>query len=446
MAEQYVSYAEKKRQLEEDFGNFERMHHAYELLFGQPISFKEGAVTFSDSTPTEQDIANEKTKDNTKLITGELLRKDGKPKTFRQNPNLLAQFFEEDKFKGVRLTQHQITFRIPKGSSDDGGEIVLYNITDNVRQTLVQYGTNLPTVQLKAGYITQVELPLLFQGEVTKIVETFEGPTRVTRLSVKTGSTNIKEAYTVRTFKAGTSLDTIIRTLIGDMKLAYGTIYLPRSESGEIVIDKNFLVNGHVYSALKRFEREYGLQIFLDNGTVNVTPDIRKQLDSEFGYFNLQALNARSPATALTIGNSPDFIPNTTDPNNPNFIPNPPQDLDFLVKQGRADNISFPDRSARIVTYEPVEELSTKNGNIIGSPVTEADSTLKLEDMQRPPKVKVKTQLNGNYKLDQRVVVESAFVTGVYVIKKIDHVGNYEGADWYTQLELDADADWAVRQ
>ena len=435
MAEQYVSYEDKKRQLEKDYGGFQRLHHAYELLFGQPLSFTEGNLAFTDVPPTP--TSEEERKKG--LITGSLLAKDGKPETFRQNEALLAQYFDEDKFKGARLNEHQITFRIPKGTNSDNAEIVLYNITENIRQTLVQYGSTLPTIQLKAGYVTQQELPLLFQGEVTKIVETFEGATRVTRLTVKSGSTNIKEAYSVRTFKAGTSLDTIIRTLIKDMKLAYGTIFIPRTERGEVVIDKNFLINGNVYNALKRLEKDYGLQIFVEDGTINVTPDVRRQLDSEFGYFNLQALNARSPNTAAVIGVSPDFIPNTDDPNNPNFVQSP-------VNRILYDNDRLPDRTRRVIQYQPVEVLSTANGNIIGSPVTEADSTLKLADMERPPKVKVKTQLNGNYKTDQRVVVQSAFVSGAYVIKQIEHVGNYEGSDWYTELELEIEKDWVVDQ
>jgi hypothetical protein len=434
MTEPYISYADKQRQLEQDFGNFERLHHAYELLFGQPLTVREGQLQFSDTPSTPQQRRDEKG-----LLTGELLRKNGTPESFRQNPNLLARFFEEDKFKGTRLTQHQITFNIPKGG-DELGEIVLYNITENVRETLIQYGTSLPTIQLKAGYVTQQDLPLVFLGEVTKIVETFEGHTRVTRLTVKTGVSNL-QVFSTKSFGAGTSLDTIIRFLIQEMGLAYGTIYIPRTESGEIVVDKNFLVNGNIYSALKRIEKDYGLQVWLDDGTVNVTPEVRSLLDDQFGFQNIERLRLRSDATRQTLpsDNSRFAIPQTDDPELPFYIEQNPNKRALTG----FDNF-LPDRNRAAIKKEPVEVLSTKNGNIIGSPVTEADSTLKLKDMVNPPKVKVKTQLNGNYKIGQRVLVESKFVNNVYEIKALRHVGNYEGSNWFTELEMDLVDNWVV--
>jgi hypothetical protein len=181
--------------------------------------------------------------------------------------------------------------------------------------------------------------------------------------------------------------------------------------------------------------------VWLDDGTVNVTPEVRSLLDDQFGFQNIERLRLRSDATRQTLpSDSSRFaIPQTDDPELPFYIEQNPNKRALTG----FDNF-LPDRNRAVIKKEPVEVLSTKNGNIIGSPVTEADSTLKLKDMVNPPKVKVKTQLNGNYKIGQRVLVESKFVNNVYEIKALRHVGNYEGSDWFTELEMDLVDNWVV--
>lgn len=75
--------------------------------------------------------------------------------------------------------------------------------------------------------------------------------------------------------------------------------------------------------------------------------------------------------------------------------------------------------------------LSNENGTIIGSP--EYNSA---EKEKGPPTLKVKTPIQGVFKVGGKVRVESAQVSGFFKIKALSHSGDTHGGDWSTDLGL----------
>lgn len=217
----------------------EQFNHKYELQFGQPISFY-GITKDTRVTPlrTTTDSSN------------------------------LQQYASVDN-KAIKLVNHNMSFRITKGKdSSTDNEITLYNISDSVRKFLEANNGNKPIILLKAGYETDTELPILFNGEVIAVTDSFNGTTRTTALTVTTGTTSIQEAYTVKSYRKGTTGEDILRDVMQDLKLPEGTIYLP--ESMKIGIQKPVVYSGPTIEFLRKYGKDNGFNVWIEDGAVNI--------------------------------------------------------------------------------------------------------------------------------------------------------------------------------
>jgi hypothetical protein len=331
-----------------------QLNHKYELLFGQPYSFY-GRTTeqprFINNTPLLSNFA----------VTSEVTENVG-------------QLVETKDAKGLRLDSHHITFKISKSKeSGQQNTITIYNISDNVRQYLEAKAGEGVAIVLYAGYESEEQLNLIFQGQVVTVKDTFTGHTRVTEIVCRSGYKNMQEAYTVRSFRSGTRLRDIVTKTLDDLKLPIGTVYIPRE--ADIIIDKPVVLNGKTKEVLDSIAAIRGMKVFVEDDTVNVIP-----LDS----------------------------------------------------RGMEGTIGF--------------RLSTKLGNIIGSPALLDDSagTQEKEPSVRGS-IKVVTTLNGAYQTGNLVEVDSRYFQGVYEIESIDHRGSYEGSEWVSELKLKPRDDWQVR-
>jgi hypothetical protein len=224
----------------------EQFIHKYVLEFGQPISFY-------GLQPEQFSVADSNTK-----VVGEI--NDYMPATSDQ---------------AVQLTKHNISFQIDK-SKDAGKEstLTIYNISDETRKFLEQHQGNNPSLLLRAGYETDTEIPIIFKGEVITSSDVFQGNTRITTLQLKSGATNLKEAYTVKSYRAGTRVEDIIKYTVGDLKLPYGTLYFPRGNDVRIqTINKPVIINNPTKEFLRKFCTDNGYKFWIEDGTVNVLPD-----------------------------------------------------------------------------------------------------------------------------------------------------------------------------
>jgi len=228
----------------------EQFIHKYVLEFGQPISFYSA--------------------DNTNTSGIGLLQATSSQDTAISYANVKAN-------GAVKLTQHNVSFSIKKGkdaSSDT--TFTIYNISDNVRKFLEQNNGKKPLLVFRAGYETDIdniinkELPILFAGEVIQVVDSFNGTTRKTDITCASGTTAIQEAYSIKSYRAGTKPSDILRQVMKDMKLPEGTIYFPANT--DIGIQKPVVYTGPSMEFLRKYGKEQGVKIWIEDGTINAVP------------------------------------------------------------------------------------------------------------------------------------------------------------------------------
>jgi len=235
----------------------EQFIHKYILEFGQPVSFYEGQGVFDVPSYAVSPIpfkGPESTKDPLQLDS-------------------YVDKLETD--SAVRITGLNISFDIDKSKeAGNPSTLVIYNISDGTSKFLEQWQGKSPLLLLRAGYETDTELPIIFQGEIESYSEVFEGHTRKTTLQLKSGSSSIKEAYTVKSYRSGTSVEKIFEDLIADLKLPKGTIYYPRGNEVQFqVINKPVIINTPTAEFLRRFSKDNGYKFWIEDGVVNVYPE-----------------------------------------------------------------------------------------------------------------------------------------------------------------------------
>ena len=413
-----------------------RFLRKYRIIVGTPLSFYEGGVTqeaYSDPAERaqrelffrQQEILSGRRDPNAQKI---IEQKDRiRFETFYQNQRLAVDKFEVENFNGVVIEDLHMTFNINKSDegNQDGNEIVLYNISDSTRLLLQQNGKMLPSITLQAGYQDDPELYTIFKGEIVAVSDNFEGTTRVTKLIVKSGYTNMKEAYTTRAYKKGVALETVVNDIIKDMKLEYGTVFIPRVNDNAVVIDKNFYLMCTSEDGLKRLCRENDLVTTVEDGKVNVVPKNPKIEDgdeSSSGFWSFER--------SFIIKNIKSLLNNST-----------------RAEQSTQafDNTISPERKGYKVNREVSAILDTTLGNIIGSPSIETNNEGVMQNqVGKPDTIKIKTFLDGSFQLSKPVKVKSKFVDGIYIIEAIRHTGQYEGSEWYTELKLKLTDSWVV--
>lgn len=372
----------------------EQFIHKYELEFGQPISFysapqaNPSTIIPINTTPSKEKVASRISSDT----------------------------------NAVKLTQHNISFRILKGKdSSTTNEIVIYNISDNVRKFLEANNGHKPLVILRAGYESDIQfpiagqLPILFSGEVVNCVDTFNGVTRTTTLTVASGTTAIQEAYSVKSYRKGTTGEQIVRDVIADLKLPEGTIYIP--DSMFVGIQKPVSYTGPSMEFLRKLGKDNGFKVFVEDGAVSVIADDLP--DVEFVPSNnalvqqiLQNGSAEAKAKTLAIVEA--------------------ERKEFRKK--------YPRRPVSVF------EISAET-NMIGSPsVNTADASQTQNIQGSRQNVTVTTTLNGAYTIGAKVNLRSKYHSGVYEIVSITHSGTYEGTDWQSSLELKPNNDYELEK
>lgn len=346
------------------------------------------------------------------------------------NQIFLADKFNAESFNGVEITDLHITFHIEDGEGKSPSHITIYNLSDNAVKLLEQSGKNKATVQLRCGYITDKELPLVFLGEVDNIIESYEGPTRVTKLLVRAGSTNIQNAYSVRAYKRGTSLEQIIKDLISDMKLPYGTVYLPRVGENSLAINKNFYAYGKTEDILKAICDNYNLIYSVARtAVVNVVP--RKQDDdtSNTEYDPRRRVTGSDAGYAANIGRQAKSREQ------------------FLKESIDSFDNYLPERKGYKINREVAFTVSSEDGTLIGSPTLENGTEARLEgESGGAERIRFKTLMNAQLQVGKLVALESPLITGVYKIEKLIFVGQFEGQDWYVETVATLDGSWKVEK
>ena len=121
----------------------------------------------------------------------------------------------ETKFNNaISITKAQITATIQKtvatyGSSPDQTSIDIYNLSDVARDYL--FGRNVEGIILKAGYLDDIYLPIIYQGVIVKVSEIKTETDVITTILCSSGFFKKRESVIEQTFTKGTPIFNILQ-------------------------------------------------------------------------------------------------------------------------------------------------------------------------------------------------------------------------------------------
>lgn len=220
--------------------------HKYKAQFGQPESYQKRANP-QRTLPISSELA------------GDTRYEDD------QYHNVVSQDV-------IEVSDHNMTFTIRKTKDvGEGDNITFYNLSENARKRLEATEAGNPLFTLYAGYESDAEVPLIFEGEVIAVTQEWNGNTLITKCTLKTAATNIKEAYTSRSYRAGEKLSTIIKDCFKDVGLAQGVLSLGNAANAvaDLTIPKPLVINGTTVDWLRRFGKQNGFKFTIADGVAN---------------------------------------------------------------------------------------------------------------------------------------------------------------------------------
>ena len=256
------------------------------------------------------------------------------------------------------LKDNQIVFKIGKNNSSTANHstITVMNAPKEMLGQLKQAQGQRSIIAFKAGFESDQTLPEIFKGVVENVQEQDDGVTHRLKLTLSDGGSNIREFSTKRTYPKGTSVDTIVRDLIGDSGLAAGPIF---QLNKEIQSPKSF--SGSSHKALTTIADTFGLNYSIQDGIATLVPS--------------------------NAGTSVQVI-----------------------------------------------EINAENG-MVGSPSVGGQSAnLAKDGTSSKVGVKVKVLLDGNIRPENFVDIKSEGVNGVYKVESVQHMGDYEGGTWFSEV------------
>lgn len=173
--------------------------------------------------------------------------------------------------KAIAITDHDMSFTINFSKDESNpSTITIYNMSPSTRKFLESVSGDKAMIMLEAGYETDSSLPVLFNGEIISISETKQSTSRVTTLTLGSGTLNTKEARTSRSYKTGTPVETIFKDLISDLNISQGIIKLAKIGDS---IARPLAHVGSTYTFLKQLSKDFKLKTFIQNNTINILPE-----------------------------------------------------------------------------------------------------------------------------------------------------------------------------
>lgn len=170
----------------------------------------------------------------------------------------------EDEYKGFKFTNHQVEFEVLLSTERQGAntcQVTIINLDDNPVNYAVANGNNSLSAFLKVGDNVQ-GVSTIFQGIVTKVDDLKQGETRRTTFILSDAGFNLKNAFTVRSWAKGTSLNDIAKDLAKDLNLPIGklcimpektTANLNYSSTTKRVVDNIFSGKGYEMSVVNGY-------------------------------------------------------------------------------------------------------------------------------------------------------------------------------------------------
>lgn len=284
-----------------------------------------------------------------------------------------------------------IEFDLQKDNSKEPnkGYVVVYNLSDDTVNYLDAHQADAVAVLLEAGYDNDNQV--IFSGTVEFVEDTWDGPTRKTKLIFGDGTENIIKCQTTRSYAKGTPMDTVLNDLLNDMNLPRGRVV----KFGDQTLQYSMAFSGNTAENLRKFARLTNSNFSVQDGAVYWTKTGKRFKDSVFEISAETGMHG-SPT-----------------PKNPE--PAKKRKAKAAAKKGKEDKSPITDEQAGVTGKKKGKKKNPKED--VGLTVT--------------------TVLNGAIIPESTIYLKSRKYTGFYKVITVHHKGQVEGGgDWVTELGL----------
>ncbi|MFC3227326.1 hypothetical protein ACFOGJ_08805 [Marinibaculum pumilum] len=287
--------------------------------------------------------------------------------------------------EAVRIEGLRIGFDILKTrtTTTNTATIEAWNLNADTRARILERNAY---CTLSAGYEDDTGPGVLFVGRAQAIVHERASPAIITRIECQDGVQELREIRVTLSYAAGTSLRQVLAGLAAKLSLPFRPL---GAVTGEY--PNGYAYAGPIRDALDQVCRRGNLEWSIQNQELQVIP--RRGSTARTAFLI-------SPQTGLV--RSPERI---------NYIEG------FL--DGDAVPAAFVDDSSKAQKRQIRRE--TRRGD---------EPALRITALLQPDAIP-----------GDRIVLESADVSGAFLIDSVRHVGDTRGRPWYSELELMDNAD-----
>lgn len=307
----------------------------------------------------------------------------GRPVYIGEKPTNIGKYAStQDRGNAYKIEGLNIEFEIRKDKSKEPnkGYVTVYNLSDETVNYLDQNQRESLAVLFSAGY--DGDNKQIFSGTVEFMEDSWEGPTRKTKLILGDAVLNLTTATSSRSYRAGTPVDTIIQDLSSDLKLPVGRLVGSQGQT----IQHSMAFSGSTSQNLANLAKNTGANFSVQDGAVYWTKE-----GSRFS----QVMFEISEETGLR---------GTPTPQNPE-----PRKRRLAKQAAHKKTVKTKTGEAKLPTSAQLKE----------------DAGLIVE-----------TLLNGAILPESTIYLKSRAYTGFYKVIQVKHRGTLESGDWYTELAV----------
>lgn len=203
----------------------------------------------------------------------------------------LISRFAELRVDNIVITDMRFVFSIERTLRASAGkaDIKIYNLNEDHRGQLERLGS-VPVV-LTAGYEAGVHQ--IFKGDIRPCTNSYARPDWITTIKGSDGGTRRRTARTARSFRPGTTLETVLSALATDLGLGRGNVAEAARAAQLAGAQSEFIggmsLSGNAMSRLVVLCRSIELEVSIQNGALQLLPLGRAlagsslELDSDSG-------------------------------------------------------------------------------------------------------------------------------------------------------------------
>lgn len=305
----------------------------------------------------------------------------GRPVTIGEKPVNIEKFANTSRGDAYEIKDLHIDFNIKKDNSKEPnkGYVTVFNLSDEVVNYLSVNQRESLAVMLHAGY--NGDEKLIFSGTVEYVEDNFPQETRETKFILGDGTLNLTTATTARSYRKGTSLNSVLNDLITDLKLPKGRVI----DFGNQTLQTSMAFTGTASQNLANLAKNTGSTFSVQDGAVYWTRE-----------------GSRFNNVMFEISEEGGMV----------GTPTPKQ----------------PSSSKKLIKAKAKERAGEK---------PKAPSKKQKEhDIKEDVGMTVSTLLNGAILPESTVYLNTRYHKGFYKVAELTHRGGYETGEWVTELGL----------